>query len=154
MPMLKLTVALMTLALAGTASAAEWRSLRIDASSEAAFNESIELFRDRAPPPRVYAFERSLQEVFMQGAAKAAADEREYTQSDYYAQLDGLDYDDVVTLADPTGEQEKEFRVEFYSVFRPDRSTWSSPIQSTPPARIGFQGQQVRGGDSYRNPYL
>ena len=50
--MLKLTVAMLALALAGTANAAGWRSLRIDASSEASFAKSVEEFRDKLTPSR------------------------------------------------------------------------------------------------------
>ena len=46
--MLKLTVAVLAVALAGTASAAGWRSLRVDASSEAAFEQSLAVFKDEA----------------------------------------------------------------------------------------------------------
>jgi len=40
--MLKFTVAVLAAALAGTASAAGWRDLRIDASSETSFDQSVE----------------------------------------------------------------------------------------------------------------
>ena len=43
--MLKLTVAVLAVALAGTASAAGWRSLRIDGSSDASFTTSLAAFQ-------------------------------------------------------------------------------------------------------------
>ncbi len=42
--MLKLTVAVLAVVLAGTASAERWRDLRVDASSEDAFAKSLEAF--------------------------------------------------------------------------------------------------------------
>ena len=50
--MLKLTVVILGVALAGTASAAGWRSMRIDASSEASFNESVAALQDKLPRVR------------------------------------------------------------------------------------------------------
>jgi hypothetical protein len=59
LPMLKLTAGVLAIVLAGSASAAGWRSLRIDASSEQAFNESVGVFREKLPYVRHYVFVRS-----------------------------------------------------------------------------------------------
>ena len=63
--MLKLAVAVLTLALAGVASAAGWSSLRIDASSEAAFQQSLAVFQEKLSPAR--------RQVFGTGAARHLA---------------------------------------------------------------------------------
>src|SRR5688572_5651228 len=55
--MLKMMFAVLALALAGTASAAGWRSLRVDGSSEEAFAQSLEVFKDKLSPARAYAYE-------------------------------------------------------------------------------------------------
>ena len=117
--MLKLTVAVLAVALAGTASAAGWRSLRLDGSSDAAFAESAAAFKERLPLSRRYAFAQALQDIWLKGLADAEAAAREYTASDYYRQIDGLAYKEVVTLLDPTGDTEQLRRKEAYA--RPER---------------------------------
>jgi hypothetical protein len=112
--MLKLTVAVLAIALAGTASAAGWRSLRIDASSEAAFEESVATFQDKLSPSRRVAFARSLQDVWLQGTQRANAAQREYTRADYFQELDGRGYEEVVKLTDPTGAKAKAYRAQYY----------------------------------------
>jgi hypothetical protein len=118
--MLKLTTAVLTVALAGSASAAGWRDLRIDATSETSFDRSVELLRDKLTNARKHVLERALQDIWTQRTQDAAAEQREYTQEDYYAQLDGLSYEEVVRLLDPTGEQAKRYRAEYsYSRTKP-----------------------------------
>jgi hypothetical protein len=112
--MLKLTIAVLAVALAGTASAAGWRDLHIDASSEASFDRSVELFRDKLTKSRKHAFERALQDIWTQRTQDATAEQREYTLEDYYAQLDGLSYEEVVRALDPTGSLAKRYRAEYY----------------------------------------
>ncbi len=111
----KLTLAVLTVALAGSASAEGWRSLRIDASDEAAFKESVALFQSKLSPSREHAFNRALQDIWTRETEKAAADQNEYTSSDYFRQLDGLTYDEVVRIPDPTGHQAKRYRAEYYN---------------------------------------
>ena len=111
--MLKLTVAVLAVVLAGTASGAEWRSLRIDASSEASFQESIAAFQAKLTPSRRIAFTRSLQDIWLHGEQAAEAQEREYTDADYLRQIHGLGYEEVVTLTDPTGKKERRYRAEY-----------------------------------------
>ncbi len=91
--MLKLTIAVLAIALAGSASAAGWRSLRIDASSEASFSESVAAFQEKLSPVRRYVFASALQDIWTLGTKNADAEQREYTESDYLRQLDGLGYD-------------------------------------------------------------
>ena len=101
--MLKLTVAVLSIALAGTASAG-WRSIRLEASDEASFTKSVAMFAEKLSPARRVVFEAALQDIWLKGTLDAEAAQREYTASDYFQQLDGLAYRDVVNLVDPTGD--------------------------------------------------
>ena len=105
--MLKITAVIVAIALAGTASAAKWRDLRVDGSSEAAFAESLAEFKDKLSSARAYAFGEALKDIWSKGVIAAAAAQREYTAADYYRQLDGLGYEQVVTVTDPTGDTAK-----------------------------------------------
>jgi len=102
--MLKLTVVVLAFALAGTAAAAGWRDLRIDGSSEASFAESMEAFKEKLPRARRYVFVLAMQDIWVQGVEAAKATDREYTAIEYFRQTNGLVYDEVVTLPDPTGQ--------------------------------------------------
>jgi hypothetical protein len=102
--MLKLTVALLALALAGTAGAEGWRSLRVDGSSEDAFGKSLAAFKEKLSPARRYVLSHALRDIWIQGTKAAEAAQGEYTAADYFRQVDGLGYEDVVLLADPTGQ--------------------------------------------------
>ena len=106
--MMNLTVAVLALVLAGTASAAGWRDLRVDGSSEEAFAKSLETFKDKLSPARRYVFGEALKDIWIQGEKAAAAEQREYTTENYYNQLDGLSYEEIVTFTDPTGDIAKE----------------------------------------------
>ena len=53
-------------------------------------------------------FTAALMDIWLQGTAEAKADQREYTVNDYYTQLNGLSYEEVVTFTDPTGETAKQ----------------------------------------------
>jgi|SRR5688572_4918657 len=112
--MLKLTVAVLAMAVAGSAAAAGWRSLRIDASSEASFTESVATFQEKLSPSRRMAFLWSLQDVRIEGTRRAQAEQREYTTADYLRELDGLKYEEVVRLTDPTGMTAKRYRARYY----------------------------------------
>ena len=112
--MLKLTVAVLAIAVAGSAAAAGWHSLRIDASSEASFTESVAIFQEKLSPSRRMAFLWSLQDVWLEGTRRAEAEQREYTTADYRRELDGLDYEEVVRLIDPTGMKAKRYRAQYY----------------------------------------
>ena len=102
--MLKITVAVLAVALAGTASAGGWRNLRIDGSSEAAFAESMEAFKEKLPRAQRYVFVLAMQDIWVKGVEAAKVTDREYTAIEYFRQTHGLKYDEVVTLLDPTGQ--------------------------------------------------
>jgi hypothetical protein len=145
--MLKLTVAVLAVVLAGTASAAGWRSLRIDASSEATFSESIATFQQKLTPSRRIAFVRSLQDIWLHGTTHAVG---EYTEADYLRQVHGLGYEEVVNLVDPTGKKEGQYRAEYYYSRSGGVITntgappaWSQ--QGPPPVSRG-----IGGGPTYR----
>jgi hypothetical protein len=105
--MLKLTIVMLAVMLAGTASAAGWRSLQVDGSSEEAFKASLEAFRKELSPARQQVFSAALIDIWIQGTTDAKANQREYTANDYYRQLDKLTYEEVVIFTDPTGETAK-----------------------------------------------
>jgi hypothetical protein len=105
--MLKLGVAVLAVALAGAAGAANWRDLRVDASSEAAFQQSLAVFDKELSSERRYVFQGALMDIWILGTANAKADQREFTVNDYYRQLHGLSYEEVVTFTDPTGDRAK-----------------------------------------------
>jgi hypothetical protein len=105
--MLKLMVTVFAIALAGTAGAAGWRDLRVDATSEGAFEQSLAVFKDKLSAPRRHVFGEALKDIWVAGTQAAKAEQREYTAADYYRQLDGLTYEEVVNFIDPTGETAK-----------------------------------------------
>jgi hypothetical protein len=131
--MLKLTVAVLAIALAGAATAAGWRSLRVDASSEATFAESLVAFEKKLSPSRRYALTLALQEIWIQGTRKANAEQRTYTTTEFLRQLDGLSYREVVRIPDATGEAEGRYRAQYYAGYRLENGT-PRPGGHTPPA--------------------
>jgi hypothetical protein len=163
--MLKLTATVLAVALASNASAAGWRSLRVDASSEAAFEQSLAEFKDKLSPARRYVFGEALKDIWVQGNQAATAEQRQYTDSDYYRQLDGLSYEEVVTLVDPTGETARRYRAAYDPYSAGDRNRYrvsetpsaaNSAMQreqfrSQPP---GLTGIQTRGGTPLFGPTL
>jgi hypothetical protein len=104
--MLKLAVAVLAVALAGTA-AAGWRDLRVDGSSEEAFAKSMAAFKQELSPARQYVFGEALKDIWIQSATAAETEQREYKADEYYKLLDGLRYEEVVTYTDPTGDTAK-----------------------------------------------
>lgn len=131
--MLRLTVTVLAVALAGTAGAAGWRSLRVDASSHVAFGQSLAEFKDKLTPARRYTFGESLQDIWVAGVETAAAQQREYTVADYYKQLDGLGYEEVVTLLDPTGETARRYRAAYNPYSAIDRTPYRASERSAAP---------------------
>jgi hypothetical protein len=83
--MLKLTVAVLAIALVGTAGAAGWRDLKIDGSSEAAFQQSLAAFAEELTRERNQVFTAALMDIWLKGTNDAKADQREYTVSDYHS---------------------------------------------------------------------
>ena len=102
--MLKLKAAVLAIALAGSASADGWRSLRLDAASEASFTKSVAEFQEKLPAARRRVFDAALRDIWLQGTQDADGAQRDYTASEYFQTLDGLGYGDIVTLRDPSGE--------------------------------------------------
>jgi hypothetical protein len=101
--MLRTTVFVLAVVLASSATAAGWRDLRVDASSEEAFTKSLEAFKEKLSSPRVSVFGEALKDIWIQGANAAEAEQRDYTADEFYERIDGLSYEEVITLADPTG---------------------------------------------------
>jgi hypothetical protein len=143
--MLKLVVAVLAVALAGTASAAKWRDLRVDGSSEEAFAQSLEAFKDKLSPARRYTFGEALKDIWMQGAKAAEAEQREYTASEYYADVDGLSYEEIVTLTDPTGDTAKTRYREASLMARGARPSGAGSPPSNPYPSTGIRGLDAPG---------
>lgn len=102
--MLRTTVFVLAVVLASSATASGWRDLRVDASSEEAFAKSLDAFKKKlSSSPRAYVFGEALKDIWIQGAKAAGAEQHDYNADEYYKLVDGLSYQEVVTLADPTG---------------------------------------------------
>ena len=102
--MVKTIVTVLAVIFAGTASAGGWRDLRVDGSSEEAFAQSMEAFKEKLPRQRRYVFVLAMQDIWVQGVEAAKATDREYTAIEYIRQTNGMGYHEVVTLLDPTGQ--------------------------------------------------
>ena len=141
------------MALAGAANAAGWRSLRLDARDEASFTKSVAAFEEKLSPGRSYAFKLALRDIWNQGARAASAEQREYTATDYLRQLDGLGYEQVVKLTDPTGKTARRYRpaaTGFYAArdARPKGSSAPATAGYRPPTAyqpVGHRGEQLHG---------
>src|SRR5262245_33761337 len=84
------SVTVLLLACAASASATGWRDLRIDASSDSRFNDSVQQMRNQLPYHRAVFF------VFALDDLKAHS-----TPAEYRKQLDGLTYKEIARLASP-----------------------------------------------------
>ena len=142
---------MLSLVLAGTASAAGWRDLRIDASSAASYSESIATFQQKLTPSRRIAFARSLHDIWLRGSQLAEERQIEFTDADYFGVLHGLRYEEVVTLADPSGKKEGQYRAEYYASRAyggapgtPARPYMSSEIRSTD--NVPYRGAPTQRG--------
>ena len=96
---------LMTL-LAGCASMGQWRTLQIDGSSQASFDQSISQLNDELTYSRSRMFGIALVDIAStaaQAAGQAEDGSPAYTDEDYRRDLDGLTYDGVIELADQSG---------------------------------------------------
>lgn len=146
--MLRLTVAVLAFALASTASAAGWRKLQIDASSEAAFNQSVATFQKKLSPSRRAAFAGSLRDIEQEGKTRARAEQRDYTRAEYLEQLHGLGYQEVVTLVDRTGKRAGYYRAAYYqSRPRPSYSNQPGVPSYGDPRELNRSfGNEWRGG--------
>jgi hypothetical protein len=160
--MLKVTAIVLAVALAGTASAAGWRSLRVDATSDAAFEQSLAEFKDKLSPARRYVFGQALKDIWTEGSQSATAEQGEYTETDYYRQLHGLSYKEVVKFVDPTGETARRYRAA-YSPPRRARPQHASagPVNGPWPQQPAYSGTppglrypETRGGTPLFGPSL
>jgi hypothetical protein len=104
--MLKRIIVLWALALVSSAGADESDALRIEASSNRAFERSLAAFSDELSPERRQAFGDALTDIWLAGEQAAEGQGRKYRTKDYYRQIDGLGYDEVVSQA--TGEAAKQ----------------------------------------------
>ena len=145
--MLKLAIAVLAVALAGTAGAAGWKDLRIDASSEAAFRQSLDEFKDKLSRERQHVFTAALTDIWLLGTEKAKVDQRQFTVDEYYQQLHGLSYEEVVTLTDPTGETAKQ-RYEDAKRSVSNYSPPSSPTPGTQEQRLGRAHEALDRGEA------
>ena len=150
--MLRISFAVLAVVLAGSASAAGWRKLQIDASSEAAFDQSVATFQQMLSPARRFVLGQALRDIWSEGVQAAKAEQREYTTADYYEQIDGLSYKELVTLTDPTGDTAKNrYRAATTGAARyANRSSSPSPSANTaspPPVQNGvYRGWTTSGG--------
>jgi hypothetical protein len=155
--MLKLTVGVLAVVLAGTASAAGWRDLRVDGSSEEAFAKSLERFKDKLSPARRYVLGEALKDIWIEGDNAAQAEQREYTDAAYYARVDGLSYEEIVTLTDATGDTAKDRYREAsarqrYSTSRASASSGSQGVPRTNDVYPRSEGAGYRGSTTLRGP--
>jgi len=132
--MLKLTVAVLAVALAGTAGAASWKALRVDASSEAAFEQSLAAFKEKLSPVRRFVFGEALKDIWVKGTQEAEAAARQYTAADYYRQIHGLGYEQVIVFTDPSGERAKDRYRTASSRLAPRTVSAAMPSMGTRPA--------------------
>ena len=152
--MLKLTVAVLALALAGTASADPSSSLRVDASSDAAFKQSLAVFKDDLSPEQRQAFGDALKDIWIVGTQAAENTGGKYREADYYREIDGLTYDDVVALT--TGESAK---LRLQAAAAPPRAAPRRPAPPPYVVRSPWEGVppppatwQTRGGTPLFGP--
>lgn len=99
--MLKLTIAIVAIALAGSASAQGWR---LDAGSHRAFKRSLEAAKDELSPENVELLAGALKHIWAEGTKAAEVQQRRYSDKDYFRQLDGLSFEEVVHFTDATYE--------------------------------------------------
>ena len=152
--MLKLTVAVVALALAGTVSADAEPSLRVDASSGAAFKRSLAAFKDELSPEQRWAFGEALKDIWIAGRQADDTERGRYRKADYYRQIDGLSYEEVVALT--TGEAAK---LRLQAAAAPRRAVYRarpvyvvrSPWEGVPPP-IPATPSQPRGGTPLFGP--
>ena len=131
--MLKLTIAVLAVVLAGTASADGWRSLRLDGTGEASFTKSVAALQVKLSAARRLVFDAALQDIWILGKKDADAAQREYTASEYFQKLDGLGYEEVVTLMDPNGETAEQ---RYMAAARENRYSARSAAGALPPTEV------------------
>ena len=149
---LKVIVTALAVAFAGSASAG-WRAMRVEAANAASFEESVAAFEEELSTARHYVLMLALQDIWAQGLQSASDEQREYTEAEYFRQIDGLTYDEIVTLADPTGDVTKErYRTGVAKMLanrRPAVATGVSAAASNSATPVGGPSGQYRGGRGY-----
>lgn len=98
---MKLALVIVAMVLAGCASTGTWRDLQIDGSSQSSIDRSVFLIQQELPGYRRERFDMVLSDLWITGTLNAEAEGTDYTEDDYFAQLDGLRYEDVLDLAGP-----------------------------------------------------
>jgi hypothetical protein len=89
-----------------------------------------------------------LHDIWNEATKAAAAEQREYTDDDYLRQIDGLSYEQIVTLTDPTGKTAKD-RYRTASLNRRVAFAGAAPSggASPPPVQNGvYRGWTTSGG--------
>jgi hypothetical protein len=104
--MRKVTSLLLFMAIAGCATTNRGTVLHMDATSVPTFAASVHAFQQNLRPDRRLRFEIALQEIWsateFQAGAESSVDEK---TKRYFAQLDGLGYDQIINLAGPAAQQ-------------------------------------------------
>jgi hypothetical protein len=91
----------LAVALVGSASAEGWR---LDAGSHRAFKRSLVAAKDELSPESIQLLGGALKHIWDEGTKAAEAQQRRYSDKDYFRQLDGLSYEEVVHFTDATYE--------------------------------------------------
>jgi hypothetical protein len=156
--MIRITAITLAIVLGGTANAG-WRSMRVDASSEAAFEQSLAVFKDKMPDARRYVLGEALKDIWVAGERTARAEQREYTAAEYYRQLDGLKYKQIVELTDATGETARaRYRWASLAARSPGNRQASAASYPAPPQQLGetparnLDGANARGRTPLTGP--
>ena len=109
--MLNLTIAVLAVALVGGASADEWR---LDAGSHRAFKRSLEAAKDELSPENIQMLGGALKHIWNEGTKAAEAQQVRrggqalhidgYSDKEFFRQIDGLNFDEIVHFTDATYE--------------------------------------------------
>ena len=88
------------------------------------------MFKEKLSPARRQVFGEALKDIWVKGSQEAAAEQREYTTADYYRQIGGLGYKQVVNFTDPSGDTaQARLRQASRSLYTVGRSFVSSPAR-------------------------
>ena len=104
--MSKLSLLVVVMALAGCASTHGSRALRVDGTSQANFEESVAALRESLGPNQRLRFQIALEQISNTGSRAGQV------TAVNLALLDGLAYDEILSLAGPEAQQKylKAFR--------------------------------------------
>lgn len=104
--MYKICLTVAAVFLTGCASTGEWRALNIDGSSEAAFGDSLARLDGELSYSRSQMFALALVDIAntrVESAGVTEAGLPDYSDQDFRSDLNGLNYDGVIALADQSG---------------------------------------------------